>query len=313
MGKVKLMVKKKDQFTGTVGSLSEHQSQVLDAVRKHLISKNIHDTRYDDWMLLRFCRVKNFKLQDITKMIDNEIQYRIDEDIENLLNYDFSRVDEFEDKFYKHGYSGISEEGMPVNIEKMTTFDVKRMLEMTTFKDVEKAVCRNQEEVLNIVFPICSQLANKRIDKQITIYDLKDANYGPLIMNSDARKIFAKGADTSDHYYPETVHQIWVVNAPFMFSAVWSFVKLVLNEKSANKIKVYGSKYQKDLHQIIDPDQLPDFLGGTQTSFPKEDIPWAKYRQYCTDKKTFYPLTNCRISDPEEIAQRNCMLPDYIE
>ena len=129
--------KKKNEFTGHIGGLSEKHMKVLDAVKKHLTEKNIHDTRYDDWMLLRFCRSKKFKLQDVIKMIDNEIQYRIKEDIENLLNYDFERVDEFSHKYYKHGYSGISKAGMPVNIEKMNTFDIKAMLEMTTFKDVE--------------------------------------------------------------------------------------------------------------------------------------------------------------------------------
>ena len=201
------MLKKKNiEFSGWLGDLSEEQTSVLIAVKKHLHNKNIYDTRYDDWMLLRFCRVKKFKLSDIISMIDKEIHFREIHDVEHLFDYDFSRCDEFVRKYHLHGYSGISKEGHPVCIEILKNFDMKAMLEMTTKEDVIMKSCRQQELILNVILPCCSKLANKRIDQQISIYDLEGYNYKPGLWTSAIRDAFRLASDITNDNYPETTY-----------------------------------------------------------------------------------------------------------
>ena len=59
--------------------------------------------------------------------------------------------------------------------------------------------------------------------------------------------------------------QMFIVNAPMLFTGVWSVVKGFLDERTRQKIKILGGKYQKELFEVVDPDNLPDFLGGTCT------------------------------------------------
>lgn len=55
---------------------------------------------------------------------------------------------------------------------------------------------------------------------------------------------------------------LFVVNAPFLFSGVWAIVKTFLDEKTRAKIKIIGSGFTPTLLEHIDEEILPDFLGG---------------------------------------------------
>jgi hypothetical protein len=57
--------------------------------------------------------------------------------------------------------------------------------------------------------------------------------------------------------------QMFIVNAPFLFTGVWAIVKGFLDERTRNKIKILGGSYQKELFAVADPENVPDFLGGT--------------------------------------------------
>lgn len=58
---------------------------------------------------------------------------------------------------------------------------------------------------------------------------------------------------------------MFIVNAPMLFTGVWAVVKGFLDQRTRDKIKILGGKYQKELLELVDPDNLPDFLGGNCT------------------------------------------------
>lgn len=58
---------------------------------------------------------------------------------------------------------------------------------------------------------------------------------------------------------------MFIVNAPMLFTGVWAIVKGFLDERTRKKIQIKGSSYQKDILELVDPDNLPDFLGGNCT------------------------------------------------
>jgi CRAL/TRIO domain len=54
-----------------------------------------------------------------------------------------------------------------------------------------------------------------------------------------------------------------IINAPWLFSAIWTVVSGFLDEKTAAKISVLGSSYQSELLDLVDAENLPISLGGT--------------------------------------------------
>jgi hypothetical protein len=64
-------------------------------------------------------------------------------------------------------------------------------------------------------------------------------------------------------YYPEIMGQCFIVNAPMLFTGVWAVVKGFIDEKTRKKITIMGSKYHKEILELVESENLPDFLGGS--------------------------------------------------
>ena len=66
-------------------------------------------------------------------------------------------------------------------------------------------------------------------------------------------------------YYPEIMGNMFIVNAPMLFTGVWSIVKGFLDQRTRDKIKIMGGKFQKEILEMVDAENLPEFLGGKCT------------------------------------------------
>ncbi len=55
---------------------------------------------------------------------------------------------------------------------------------------------------------------------------------------------------------------LYIVNAPMLFSGIWAVVKGFLDEKTRSKIKIIGSGFLPTLEQHIEKENIPSFLGG---------------------------------------------------
>lgn len=64
--------------------------------------------------------------------------------------------------------------------------------------------------------------------------------------------------------YPETMGCTLVVNAPWVFTAIWSVVRVFLDEGVTAKVNILGEgePSRKALLKQVHPSQLPAFLGG---------------------------------------------------
>jgi len=72
--------------------------------------------------------------------------------------------------------------------------------------------------------------------------------------------------------------QLYIVNAPYVFSACWTIVKGWLDEKTRKKITVMSNGHEKVLLEHVDESQLMEFLGGKNTAQLVDNSgPWNDY------------------------------------
>lgn len=116
---------------------------------------------------------------------------------------------------------------------------------------------------MKLRFPACSAVAGHRIEQGLTIIDLTGGSM--KILTKKVYALIQLASKVGSDYYPEIMGQMFIVNAPMLFTGVWAVVKGFIDEKTRKKITILGGKYQKDLLELVDENSLPDFLGGKCT------------------------------------------------
>eukprot|EP00484_Ammonia_sp_Unknown_P012913 CAMPEP_0197068102 /NCGR_PEP_ID=MMETSP1384-20130603/184358_1 /TAXON_ID=29189 /ORGANISM="Ammonia sp." /LENGTH=98 /DNA_ID=CAMNT_0042505727 /DNA_START=1 /DNA_END=294 /DNA_ORIENTATION=- len=62
--------------------------------------------------------------------------------------------------------------------------------------------------------------------------------------------------------FPETVHKIFIINAPWIFQQIWKICSSFLDEITVQKTNILGSDYLKELVKYIDITMIPKEYGG---------------------------------------------------
>ena len=94
-----------------------------------------------------------------------------------------------------------------------------------------------------------------------TILDLKNIK---LSNASAAYKFIKPASQMAQDNYPQILGNMFIINAPFLFTGIWAIVRMWIDDKTKEKIQILGSSYKKQLLKYIDPENLPDFIeGGT--------------------------------------------------
>lgn len=95
----------------------------------------------------------------------------------------------------------------------------------------------------------------------VVVLDLKGLSKRHL--HKEGLGILQKMAYVDDHYYPERLKVSIILNAPFIFSAVWNIVKYFFHVNTRNKVLIFSGPAKKELLSRIDADKLPVLWGGT--------------------------------------------------
>lgn len=66
-------------------------------------------------------------------------------------------------------------------------------------------------------------------------------------------------------HYPYTFRKVYVVNAGWVFSTIWSMMKAILPTSTVELVEILAdqSYYMPVLEEVIEKDQIPEWLGGT--------------------------------------------------
>jgi len=100
----------------------------------------------------------------------------------------------------------------------------------------------------------------------VEVYDLAGVSLSQL--NVWALNSLSKVLKIGAEHYPENLYKGYFVNAPVLFSAAWKVVRVVLPASTQSRISVSSGPNVDELLKHLSPEDLPDFLGGKDTSFP---------------------------------------------
>ncbi|KAF9331302.1 hypothetical protein BG006_005829 [Podila minutissima] len=156
--------------------------------------------------------------------------------------------------------------GRPIYIERMGQHNVKGLAKHVTTPELVDYHIRCTEFVHNTIMPECEERfgsEDKVIDKETVIFDCTGMGFHQLHM--DGLNMLRSLTDMDQKAYPERLGKLFIVNSPYVFVKVYSMIKKWLDPGVIEKIHILGKDYKNILLDHIDPENLPDFLGGECT------------------------------------------------
>ncbi|KAL8127163.1 phosphatidylinositol/phosphatidylcholine transfer protein SFH6-like [Apium graveolens] len=250
---------------GTESLLSSEELKAIEAFRHALVKENLLPARFDDQhMMLRFLKARKFNVEKTKCMWANMLQWRLDFGTDTILeDFNFPELDEVQ-KYYCHAHHGVDKDGRPIYFEKIGTINPSKLMQVTTWDRLAKHHVQDFEKRVLIKLPACSVSAKRHIDSITVILDVQGVDLtkfaGPFGEGADKMRLIDL------NYYPEILHQMFIINAGPVFWLAWKIIcKNYMDPATQSKIQVLGKNYQSKLLEVIDKSELPEFLGGSCT------------------------------------------------
>jgi len=251
--------------TDCIRSYEGHQMEVL---RKRLpdeLNENV-----SDFKCIQFLRARNMNVDKAQEMIQNwwtwwNTPLPGDELCPyNILTRRDDPLEPVYSKLVPHTFHGEDKRGRPVFYER-TGLISKNFSELK--KDiptedilVSRHVRVMELEMIRLVHQ--SHKHHKFVSKINIVFDLAEMDVTPDMMGI---QFLRKMLHIDQNYYPETLQKMFIINAPWFFTAIWALISPWMDPLIAQKVIILGADFLPVLRRFINDDNIPDYLGGSCT------------------------------------------------
>lgn len=137
---------------------------------------------------------------------------------------------------------------------------MSELRKITTEERMLKYYVLETERFHSVRLPACSLQSDRPVETICTILDLRDVR---LRIFWDIKSYVQQTSMIGQDYYPESLGRLYMINAPWMFTTIWTVIKAWLDPVTVKKIMIVNGDGRKELLEQIPAENLPKDLGGT--------------------------------------------------
>ncbi|EKM84004.1 hypothetical protein AGABI1DRAFT_110608 [Agaricus bisporus var. burnettii JB137-S8] len=254
----------------------------------------------DDETLLRFLHARSFDIALSKKMFADCQHWR--KTVQGVgIDRIYSQTDPFDYperetvfKFWPMWFHKTDKQGRPINVQILGKMDLSKLYKVCTPKRHWETVLANAECLPREVLPAASRVAGRHIGTTLVIVDLKGFS---LSQFWQAKSIARDSFQMSQDFYPETMGELVIINAPSSFTIIWNVIKPWLARDTAQKVSIYGKDYQKALLDLVDAESLPASLGGKCTCKDLGGCEFSGAGPWLDGRKGWGPRSKARLEE----------------
>uniref|UniRef100_A0A8C8ZYM7 SEC14 like lipid binding 4 n=2 Tax=Prolemur simus TaxID=1328070 RepID=A0A8C8ZYM7_PROSS len=276
-------------MSGRVGDLSPQQQEALARFQENLQDLLPTLPNADDFFLLRWLRARNFDLQKSENMLRQHVEFRKQQDLDNILLWQPLEVIQLYDS---GGLCGYDYEGCPVWFDIIGTLDPKGLLLSAS----KQELIRKRIRVCELLLRECalqSEKLGRKIEMVLMVFDME--GLGLRHLWKPAVEVYQQFFAILEANYPEMLKNLIIVRASRLFPVAFNLVKSFMSEETRRKIVILGDNWKQELTKFISPNQLPVEFGGTMTDPDGNPKCLTKINYGGEVPKTYYLRNQVRV------------------
>lgn len=228
------------------------------ALLKAEVAKVLPDDSTDDISLECFLDARKGDIPKATIMYLNMRKWRNHFDVGGYYKAFPTDIAEMAEQVMSSRHQGLSKNGNPIYWQRTGQFSPKLLKYLSMgltlsshMKDMEDMMERSNEQTAK----------HGVVKKAINVLDLSGIGLSIRAL-LPALKALTK---MDEDYYPERLHRSFVINAPSLFSGIWSIIKGFLDPVVASKVVICSgqSSYLPKMLEEMDAGVIPKQYGGT--------------------------------------------------
>ncbi|KAI9561416.1 hypothetical protein GHT06_012373 [Daphnia sinensis] len=221
----------------------------------------------DDVYLLRWLVARDFDLAKSEKMLRNSMEWRKNNRIDTIIE-DF-KSPEVLTKYFGVGHIGADKYKNYAVVVRYGALDLKGILLSVKRKDylthaikiVEQSIVAARNNPAKYI-PSPTTISQSTVIIDMAGFSMRHITYKPALDTA------MQMLQLNEANYPEFLRRVFVINAPKIFSILYSLAKPFMHEKTRNKVRIYGhdaDQWKAALLEDFDPEELPACYGGKLT------------------------------------------------
>lgn len=252
---------------GHEGNLTKQQQQILEAFTKELVENKIISLEnappYQTTQLLRFLRARSFDKKASMEMYLRTEEWRKKIDMDRLYEeFSFTERDQVARYGWRMYFHKTDRIGRPVFIQDLSGLDTEKVFSVTTADRIVQNFAVTLEHAVRERYLACTASTGRTVDDNLMILNVQGLGLSTFwSMKNKLQELLA----ILDNNFPELSGRVQIINAPMLFTTIWSCIKGWLPTQTAEKIDICDSDYMPKIRALVDMQNWPKHLGGACT------------------------------------------------